>query len=94
MGTLEQRIITEYEQSQLHERIKAVESMAFVHGFEEYYGETIQQFILRALAEQREEIQKTITDRMIRFANTPLSERKNAYDELADLNNSLTQQNN
>ena len=49
----------------------------------------IKSFITQGLAKEREriitEIDRKVVDQMIKYANTPLKERKNAYDELYEV---------
>ena len=57
-------------------------------------SEKIKSFIKKELTKERErvilKIDKKIVERMIKYANTPLKERQNAYDELFEIRKILT----
>ena len=54
------------------------------------YKEVVKDFVRSLLHSQKLQIQNMIIARMNKYVNTPFRERKNAFDELAELNDDIT----
>ncbi len=50
-------ILEAYEKSELAQRINGVEGIALIHGFNEYHGQTVQDFLRTSLTSLLEEME-------------------------------------